>query len=54
MRKLTSLDHPIVKHLAKLRLNRDYRYEHKSLVIPGVKSVSELVSGFSYQNNLGL
>lgn len=42
MRELTSLQHPLVKHLIKLRKNRDYRHEHGSLVIEGRKLVSEV------------
>lgn len=43
MKRLTSTQHPLVKHLVKLRQNRDYRYEHQSLVIEGIKPVEELV-----------
>lgn len=39
---ITSLQHPSVKHLVKLRHNRDYREEHGSAVIEGVKMVSEV------------
>lgn len=42
LRQVTSAQHPIVKHLVKLRHNRDYRYEHHSLVIEGVKLVGEM------------
>lgn len=42
MRRVTSGNHPLVKHLVKLRQNRDYRYEHQSLVIEGIKPVEEL------------
>lgn len=42
MRQISSTQHPIVKHLAKLRQNRDYRYEHHSLVVEGAKMVAEL------------
>lgn len=42
IRNLTSVQHPLVKHLVKLRQNRDYRYEHQSLVIEGIKPVEEL------------
>lgn len=42
MKRITSGNHPLVKHLVKLRQNRDYRYEHQSLVVEGVKPVEEL------------
>jgi TrmH family RNA methyltransferase len=42
MRRVTSANHALVKHLVKLRQNRDYRYEHQSLVIEGIKPVEEL------------
>ncbi len=34
----------MVKHLVKLRKNSDYRYEHKSVVIEGVKLVREIAA----------
>lgn len=42
MKRITSGNHPLVKHLVKLRQNRDYRYEHRSLVIEGIKPIEEL------------
>jgi RNA methyltransferase, TrmH family len=42
MKRITSTNHPLVKHLVKLRQNRDYRYDHQSLVIEGIKPVEEL------------
>lgn len=42
MKRITSANHPLVKHLVKLRQNRDYRYDHQSLVIEGIKPVEEL------------
>jgi TrmH family RNA methyltransferase len=41
---IASLQHPLVKHLVKLRKNSDYRHEHKSLLIDGEKLVSEVCS----------
>lgn len=41
-RHITSIQHPLVKHLVKLRHNRDYRYEHQSLVLEGIKPIEEL------------
>lgn len=42
MRKITSVQHELVKHLVKLRQNHDYRMDHQSLVIDGIKLVSEI------------
>lgn len=39
---ISSLQHPYIKHLIHLRQNSDYRYEHKSAVIEGVKMISEV------------
>ncbi|MCE5318618.1 MAG: RNA methyltransferase [Parachlamydia sp.] len=39
---ITSLQHPAIKHLVKLRHNRDYREEHGSAVIEGNKMVAEV------------
>lgn len=42
MRRITSLQHPLVKHLVKLRQNRDYRYDQQSVLVEGVKPVHEV------------
>ena len=42
MKKISSLQHTLVKHLVKLRKNRSYRYENKTVVIEGKKLVSEV------------
>jgi TrmH family RNA methyltransferase len=41
-REITSLQHPIVKHLVKLRESRKHREQSGSVLISGVKLVSEL------------
>lgn len=43
IKEITSLQHPLVKHLAKLQHNRDYRYEHHSVVVEGTKMIAELI-----------
>jgi TrmH family RNA methyltransferase len=45
-RDVTSLQHPIVKHLVKLRLERTYRETQGTVLIPGIKLVHELSSHF--------
>jgi TrmH family RNA methyltransferase len=47
-RKMTSLQHPHIKHLVKLRENRDYRYRSQSVVICGFKLISELARQFHF------
>lgn len=42
MNNISSLQHPLVKHLVKLRQKNSYRYEHQSVVIEGVKPVAEI------------
>lgn len=44
MKEITSLQHPLVKHLVKLRQNNDYRYDHHALVIEGTKMIAEAES----------
>lgn len=39
---ITSLQHPIVKHLVRLRQNRDYRHEQGTVLIEGKKLVTEI------------
>lgn len=41
MKEITSLQHPLVKHLVKLRQNSDYRYDHQSIIIEGIKTIQE-------------
>ncbi|MCB1112907.1 MAG: RNA methyltransferase [Chlamydiales bacterium] len=41
-RELSSVQHSVVKHLVKLRQNHDYREDHGTLMIEGVKMVGEL------------
>lgn len=41
-REIASLQHPIVKHLVKIRQNRDYRKESGSALITGKKMVEEI------------
>ncbi|MCB1080947.1 MAG: RNA methyltransferase [Chlamydiia bacterium] len=40
-KEITSLQHPIVKHLVKLRKNREYREEKGTLLLEGKKMVEE-------------
>ncbi len=47
MKEIRSLQHPLVKHLAKLQHNRDYRYEHHRLVIEGEKMIAEVCQQLS-------
>jgi TrmH family RNA methyltransferase len=42
MKEITSLQHPILKHFVHLRQNRDYREDHRTLVIDGIKPISEV------------
>lgn len=46
MKRLSSLQNPLVKHLVKLRKNRDYRRETQSVVIEGKKLVSEVCQDY--------
>lgn len=49
MRNISSVQHPLVKHLVKLRQNRDYRYDHHRLIIDGITLVSELRGSTRYK-----
>lgn len=44
MKEISSLQHPLVKHLVKLRQNSDYRYDHHAILIEGIKMISEASS----------
>lgn len=52
MKEISSLQHPLVKHLVKLRQNNDYRYDHHSLLIEGVKMIHEISSLFPFKTLL--
>lgn len=43
-RSITSLQHPLVKHLVKLRTDSEERYAHQALVLEGVKPIREVSS----------
>lgn len=47
---ITSLQHPLVKHLVRLRQNRDYREEHGTAFIEGVKMVTEVCESVMPKN----
>lgn len=42
MKQITSLQNPLVKHLAKLQHNSDYRHDHHRIVIEGEKIIGEV------------
>jgi TrmH family RNA methyltransferase len=44
LKEILSLQHPRVKHLAKLRQDRDYRYEKRRLLLSGSRLIQELPS----------
>jgi RNA methyltransferase, TrmH family len=46
-RSITSLHHPLVKHMVKLRTDSTYRKEQKLLVFEGVKPIAELSPFFT-------
>ena len=43
-RKLTSLQHPIIKHLVKLRTEREYRQQQQHVLVSGMNLIRELAS----------
>ena len=44
--EITSLQHPLIKHLVKLRTNKIYRYKKKAVFVEGKKFLSELECPF--------
>lgn len=42
MKEINSLENPLVKHWVRIRKNHDYRLEHKSVLIEGIKAVQEV------------
>lgn len=41
-KEISSLQHPLVKHLVRLRQNHDYRDEHQTVFVEGIKLIQEL------------
>lgn len=52
MRNITSLQHPLVKHLVKLKKDSSYRHEKKSIIIEGFKMISELPPKYAIKSLL--
>ncbi|MFQ5729137.1 MAG: TrmH family RNA methyltransferase [Waddliaceae bacterium] len=52
--KISSLQHPLVKHLVKLRKNRSYRYKNNTVVVEGKKLVSEVCQKQKARNILAI
>lgn len=52
MKEITSLQNPLVKHLVKLRKERQYRYDTGSIVIEGKKLVNEVCADVEAKNIL--
>jgi TrmH family RNA methyltransferase len=48
--KITSLQHPHVKHLVKVRDNRNDRYRSQSVVVCGCKLIRELARQFHFRS----
>ncbi len=44
IREITSLQNDIIKHIVHLRQNHDYRNEHQTVVISGLKLIKEVSS----------
>lgn len=42
LRQIQSLQHPLVKHIVKIRQIRDYRYDQGTCIVEGMKLVHEL------------
>lgn len=46
---ITSLQNPLIKHIVKLRQNRDYRLEHQTLVVSGIKQIREIATHVTFK-----
>lgn len=49
MKEIISLQHPLIKHLVKLRQNSDYRYDHHTALVEGVKMIKELAKTHAFK-----
>jgi TrmH family RNA methyltransferase len=52
MKELSSPQHPLIKHLVKLRQNHDYRWHHQALVLEGIKLIAEASSLLTFKTIL--
>lgn len=46
---ISSAQHPLVKHMAKLRQNRDYRYDHHRIIVEGITLISDLAPVLTFR-----
>lgn len=44
------INHPLIKHLAQLKANRDYRFECKKVVVEGEKLIHDLCKTVGYEH----
>lgn len=49
---ISSKDHPLIKHIVRLRLNSDYRHECKRVVVEGEKLVLDLCHRMPFHHML--
>lgn len=52
MKEISSLQHPLFKHLVKLRQNTDYRYDHHAIVIEGKNMIAEAADLLTFKTIL--
>lgn len=52
MKEITSITHPLIKHLVKLREDRAYRHDQGSVLIEGIKLVTEVCQNCYIKNLL--
>lgn len=45
-KEITSLQHPLVKHIVKLRQDRQYRHAQQSFIMEGIKPILEIPKGW--------
>lgn len=43
IKEISSVHHPLIKHIVKLKQDRHYRYTQQSVVIEGIKPIEELL-----------
>lgn len=47
--EISSLTHPLVKHLVKVKTNREYRQQHQSILAYGQKLIREIIADVHFK-----
>lgn len=47
---MVGINHPLIKHMAQLKVNRDYRFECRKVIVEGEKLIHDLCKTVGYEH----